>query len=87
MDDDLALHSSVSSFKDGLLNFVPTLAPLVLESNSTTTVSLAPVSSAFKDVYDDLAVTLNPWEIVKLLWNSVDTPVAVGAAFFVSRYY
>jgi hypothetical protein len=113
VDDDLALHSSVSSFKDGLLNFVPTLAPLVLETNSTTTVSLAPVSSAFKDDYDDLAndtvafqldrfsndyriselsfkmeaVTLNPWEIVKLLWTSVDTPVAVGAAFFVGRYY
>jgi hypothetical protein len=33
------------------------------------------------------AVTLSPWEIVKLLWNSVDTLVAVGAAFFVGRYY
>jgi hypothetical protein len=33
------------------------------------------------------AVTLSPWEIVKLLWHSVDTPVDVGAAFFVGRYY
>ncbi len=74
--------------------------------------SALPVSSAFRNDYDDLAndtlayqldrfsndsriselgakmeaVTLSPWEIVKLLWNSVDTPVAVGAAFFVGRY-
>ncbi len=113
MDDDPALRSSVSSFKDSLLSFVPTLAPLILESNDTTTASALPVSSAFKNDYNDLAndtlayqldrfsndsrvselgfkmgaVTLNPWEIVKLLWNSVDTPVAVGAAFFVGRYY
>jgi len=113
VDDDSAQRSSVSSFKDGLLNFVPTLAPLILESNDTTTASALPVSSAFKNDYDDLAndtlayqldrfsndsrvselgfkmeaVTLSPWEIVKLLWNSVDTPVAVGAAFFVGRYY
>ncbi len=113
VDDDLAQRSSVSSFKDGLLNFVPTLAPLILESNNTTTASALPVSSAFKNDYDDLAndtfayqldrfsndsrvselgfkmeaVTLSHWEIVKLLWNSVDTPVAVGAAFFVGRYY
>ncbi len=113
VDDDLAQRSSVSSFKDGLLNLVPTLAPLVLESNDTTTTSAFPVSSVFRNDYDDLAndtlayqldrfsndsriselgaemeaVTLNPWEIVKLLWNSVDTPVAVGDAFFVGRYY
>ncbi len=113
VDDDLTLHSSVSSFKDGLLNFVPTLAPLILESNDTTLAPALPVSSAFKNDYNDLAndtiayqldwfsnhsriselgfkmeaVTLDPWEIVKLLWNSVDTPVAVGAAFFVGRYY
>ncbi len=55
MDDDLALRSSVSSFKDGLLNIVPTLAPLVLETNNTTTISPSPVSLAFKDDYDDLA--------------------------------
>ena len=112
VDDDPARRSSVSSFKDGLLNFVPTLAPLILESNDTTSASALPVSSAFKNDYDDLAndtlayqldrfsndsrvselgfkmeaVTLSPWEIVKLLWNSVDTPVAAGAAFFVGRY-
>jgi hypothetical protein len=42
VDEDLALRSSVSSFKDGLLNFVPTLAPLILESNDTTTASALP---------------------------------------------
>ncbi len=104
VDDNLALRSSVSSFKDGLLNFVPTLAPLILETNNTTTVFALPAKSALKDDYDDLAndtvayqldrfsndsrvpepgfkmeaVTLSPWEIVKLLWHSVDTPVAVG---------
>jgi hypothetical protein len=46
VDDDLAQRSSVSSFKDGLLNFVPTLAPLVLENNDTTTLpmTLLPIS-------------------------------------------
>jgi hypothetical protein len=55
VDDDLALRSSVSSFKDGLLNLVPTLAPLSLENNNTTTVVPTPHSSALKDVYDDFS--------------------------------
>jgi hypothetical protein len=111
LDDDLALRSSVSSFKDGLLNFVPTLTPLVVEISSTTTVASTPHSSAFKNDYDFAndtvafkynhsanssripklefkmeAVTLSPWEVAKLLWNSVDTPAAVGAALFVGKY-
>jgi hypothetical protein len=111
LDDDLALRSSVSSFKGGFLNFVPTLTPLIVEINSSTIVAPTPYSSAFKDDHvfaNDTfafefnppandsrvpelefkmeAITLSPWEVVKLLWNSVDTPAAVGAALFVGKY-